>query len=130
MQVAREFDRALLHRVHPTKPSGLPAFQFLQRHYAASPRPAFLRDLLQHVSGYNFIVDTAKVLEREGYSAKARWMLDIGRAEMPDRFMMRAYSDHATAAPIFGYDARFAGNRELYTEREKKRRLSTGQSWR
>jgi hypothetical protein len=70
----------------------MPAFLWLRRYAAATPRPIFLDDMLQRWFGFFFLVGSAQQLERAGNKAEARWMLDFGRVEMPLWFKMRNYS--------------------------------------
>ncbi|SMR61252.1 unnamed protein product [Zymoseptoria tritici ST99CH_3D1] len=89
--VQADYYQSTLLSKHPSasKSSALPAFEWLRRHYAADPWPEFLRQMLSKWNGFGFIVASARILRHAGYESEARWMLDIGRLEMPDFFTMK-----------------------------------------
>ncbi|SMR58277.1 unnamed protein product [Zymoseptoria tritici ST99CH_1E4] len=106
---SHDFVRAELLREHPSRPSGLPAFQYLKRYLSFEPRPEFLRDLLDESKpGFGFLLKTARALDREGHKSKARWVLDVGRKEMPHNFTIRGRALQRPDHPedVFGREAR------------------------
>lgn len=120
--VHTSYRTAQLLRVHPKKACGLPAFRWLEENMAATPRPVFLRELLMHWTGFRFIFNTARHLERQGYQREARRMLDVGRAEMPGFFAMRPVHSKAPRG-VLGYQGRHPGKQQpVYGEREQRRR--------
>lgn len=90
------FMQASLHLAHPTRPSAQGMVIFLEQ-YAGSQRGSqkgshFAQDLFESKESsvaYMFfwkIIQTARLLEKEGDKAKARWVLDIGKQRRPDLF--------------------------------------------
>lgn len=113
---ATEFARAELTREHPTKASGLEAFEFIRRYHAVQPRHPFVRDLLKASTGFHFLVNSAQHLHREGHKAEARFMLDVGRVEQRHRFAKKPPAFGAKPDVILGFETRRdAHRRSMYS---------------
>lgn len=117
--VDRDFKRAELLRVHPLAPTALPSLAFVRDHCDRHDRSAFVLDLLPSKTAFGFLVSTARLLNEQGYLAEAHWVLDFGRKEMPEQFMMKTFRS-PKHADVFGYESRFPG--KPYSPNEAKRR--------
>ncbi|SMR63137.1 unnamed protein product [Zymoseptoria tritici ST99CH_3D1] len=114
--------RADLLRVHPTKPTGLPSLEFIRRFHTAVPRPIFMRHFFDSWNGFGFMLNSAKLLETEGYKKEARWVLDIGLLEMPNHFNPQARYVQGKSDRLFGYEATNPGEkRPVRDDRQKAR---------
>ncbi|EGP84029.1 uncharacterized protein MYCGRDRAFT_96349 [Zymoseptoria tritici IPO323] len=104
-------NRADLHRKHPSRPTALPALEFMRHYQQIDPRPGYVHELFQSWGGFAFLINSAKMLEQQGYEQEARWMLDIGLLEMPNYFKPKARNEEKTRGSFFGYKAGNPGER-------------------
>jgi hypothetical protein len=113
-----------LLRTHPSRPRPLPSFEFLQHCIALRPRPEFVRQILLNWTGYTFICDSARALDRAGHHAEARRMLDIGYDEMPEYFsMVVRRNENKTCAQAVPTPRSSASQQFMSSERSQERRV-------
>lgn len=51
---------------------------------------------------YGMLLDLARLLSRQGRTADAHWVLDFGRAYMPEQFRMRKSAESSPSAIYAG----------------------------
>ncbi|EGP84262.1 uncharacterized protein MYCGRDRAFT_95527 [Zymoseptoria tritici IPO323] len=119
-----EFNRVRLLQVHPSKPDILLSLDFLRQCLDAIPRPDHVREFFKKWVAYGFLCDTARALERAGLKAEARWVLDIGRAEMPKHFThsprLNAHTDRTPMVRI--HEGLTSQRRQVVDSERGKRR--------
>lgn len=105
--------RLLMH--HPNGGDGTALLAILRR--SGSSEKHALYQLLSptHPDGnglmYGMLLDLARLLNRQGRTADAHWVLDFGRAHMPEQFRMRKSAE-------FSLSARDGGPRRKATRAE------------
>lgn len=88
----REIDKLMIDHLHPSGPNPWPVLSFLRRHGSGFNNDPALRRKIggkrkpSNTPMWQFLVKTAQALQKQGYLANARWVIDFGRAHYPDRF--------------------------------------------
>lgn len=88
----KEFTRLHVEALRPKDFDPTSALRFLHRHHHGFKHNAVLYDQIgrRGTSGsavlYEFLLRTAKALAKAGKEKDAHWVVDFGRAHLPDRF--------------------------------------------